>query len=76
MSKVDKSKRRMKTYYAETTHQKFVSDLESSGFKVGVAHESKALLSDPLMTYREIAAGREADDTLVSKDGSIVALLK
>ena len=75
MSKVTKWKRKISSYYTETQHQKFISDLESSGFKVGLNHDGNRIPSDLPSAFDEIAAGK-TNDTIVSKDGSIAVIIK
>lgn len=76
MSKVNKWKKKMNTYYAEVQPQKLVSDLEDSGFKVEFANERKSGLTANLLAYHEVAATYEYNDAIISKDGSLAVILK
>lgn len=76
MSKINKWKKKMNTYYAEVQPRKLLSDLEASGFKVGFANEEKLELIENLLAYREVAAASEFNDAIISKDGSLAVILK
>lgn len=76
MSKVKKWKRKINTYYSGLQPQKFISDLETSGFKVRDMRERKSPPPESLLAYREVAAGMEPSETLISKDGSLGFILK
>lgn len=76
MNKVNKLKKKMNTYYSDLQPQKFISDLEASGFKVGSTKENHSQLSPQLMANREIAAGMDPKETIISKDGSLAVVLK
>jgi phage portal protein BeeE len=76
MSKVNKWKKKMNTYYAEVQPQKLLSDLEVSGFKAGFASEGKPELTENLLAYHEVAIASEFNDAIISKDGSLAVILK
>lgn len=76
MNKVNKWKRKMNTYYSDLHSHKLLSDLEASGFKIGVSAGDNSQAYTRYTAKSEIAAGLETKETIISEDGSLAVILK